>query len=80
MKTVNIQAAKTRLSRLVDEAIAGEEIILTKAGRPLVRLIPFRPKGRRKLGLLKGLVKEDPRCWDPDHRLEREFENGPLGF
>jgi prevent-host-death family protein len=35
MKTVNIQAAKTHLSRLVDEAMAGTEIVLAKAGKPM---------------------------------------------
>ena len=58
MKTVNIQAAKTHLSRLVEEAVAGEEIILAKAGRPLVRLTPFQPaEGERQPGLWKGKVR-----------------------
>jgi prevent-host-death family protein len=40
MKTVNLHAAKTHLSRLVDEAANGEEIVIAKAGRPMVRLVP----------------------------------------
>jgi prevent-host-death family protein len=40
MKVVNIQSAKTHLSRLVEEAIAGENIVIARAGRPLVRLTP----------------------------------------
>jgi prevent-host-death family protein len=40
MRVLNIQAAKTHLSRLVEEAVAGEEIIIAKAGRPYVRLTP----------------------------------------
>jgi len=43
MKVINIQAAKTHLSRIVEEAAAGEEIILAKAGKPLVRIIPWPP-------------------------------------
>jgi prevent-host-death family protein len=39
MRTVNIHAAKTQLSRLVDAA-AGEEIIIAKAGKPAARLGP----------------------------------------
>jgi prevent-host-death family protein len=39
-KIVNMHEAKTTLSRLVDRALAGEEIILAKAGRPAVRLVP----------------------------------------
>ena len=79
MKTVNIQAAKTHLSRLVEEAIAGEEIILAKAGRPLVRLTPFTPKNqKRTLGLLKGRVKESKECWDRDLALEAQFSTNPI--
>lgn len=58
MKVVNIHAAKTHLSRLVDQAAAGEEIIVAKAGKPLVRLVPFtKPKPRRTPGFLKGRIK-----------------------
>jgi prevent-host-death family protein len=79
MKTVNIQAAKTHLSRLVEEAVAGEEIILAKAGRPMVRLIPFYPASRRrKLGKLKGRVRENSRCWQPDAALEKDFTEGAV--
>jgi prevent-host-death family protein len=79
VKTINIQAAKTHLSRLVEEAVAGEEIILAKAGRPMVRLTPFQPSGtRRKLGGFKGKVKEMPGCWDSDSNLEREFVESSL--
>lgn len=55
MRTVNIHAAKTHLSRLVDDAAAGEEIIIAKAGKPVARLVPLAaPKPRRRLGLLAG--------------------------
>jgi prevent-host-death family protein len=47
-KTVNLHAAKTHLSRLVDEAVGGEEIVIAKAGKPMVRLVPVRPTRRRK--------------------------------
>jgi len=46
-KTVNLHAAKTHLSRLVDEAVAGEEIVIAKAGKPMVRLVPVAPRRRR---------------------------------
>ncbi|MBV8066886.1 MAG: type II toxin-antitoxin system Phd/YefM family antitoxin [Candidatus Eremiobacteraeota bacterium] len=58
MVTVNIHEAKTQLSRLVDEAAAGQEIIIAKAGRPMAKLIPLaQHRPRRKLGTLKGKVK-----------------------
>jgi prevent-host-death family protein len=65
MKTINIQAAKTHLSRLVEEAVAGEEIILAKAGKPLVRLVPFRAPGTvRRGGQFAGRIEEAPDCWE----------------
>jgi len=55
MTTVNIHAAKTQFSRLVDQAAAGEEIVIARAGKPVARIVPFEaPKGRRILGVLKG--------------------------
>jgi prevent-host-death family protein len=58
MKTVNLHAAKTHLSRLVDEAAAGQEIVIAKAGKPLVRLTPVLA-GRRRTGFgsLRGKVR-----------------------
>ena len=56
-KTVNIHAAKTHLSALVEEAAAGEEIIIAKAGKPVARLMPLEKKDLRKtLGMWKGKV------------------------
>ena len=60
MQTVNIHAAKTHLSRLLEAAAAGEEIIIAKAGTPVAKLGPLAATtGRRKrrLGLLAGRVK-----------------------
>jgi prevent-host-death family protein len=55
MRTVNIHAAKTHLSRLVDEVAAGEEIVIAKAGKPLARLVPFTSTRERRIpGLMKG--------------------------
>jgi len=59
MSTVNIHAAKTHLSRLVEEAAAGKEIIIAKAGTPLAKLGPLRPayRKKRRLGILTGRLK-----------------------
>jgi prevent-host-death family protein len=55
MRTVNMHEAKTHLSRLVDAASAGEEIVLAKAGKPVARLGPFPGvRKRRRLGALAG--------------------------
>jgi prevent-host-death family protein len=52
---VNIYEAKTKLSRLVDRAAAGEEILIGRAGKPLVRLVPVEELGPREPGLLRGV-------------------------
>jgi len=55
MKRVNIHEAKTGLSKLVERAEAGEEVIIARAGKPVAKLVPLsRPRGRRPLGLLDG--------------------------
>ena len=55
MGMVNIYEAKTNLSRLVDQAAAGEEIVIAKAGKPMAKLVPLTPVRRPiKLGLLEG--------------------------
>lgn len=60
MPTVNIHAAKTQLSRLVEAAAGGAEIVIARAGRPLARLGPLAPPspaaGRRRLGQLAGVL------------------------
>ncbi len=63
MQTVNIHAAKTHFSRLVDEAAAGAEIIIAKAGKPVAKLVPLSPPGqhpRRRLGTLAGVAVIPP--------------------
>jgi prevent-host-death family protein len=42
VKISNIHEAKSQLSKLIESALAGEEIIIAKAGKPLVRLIPYQ--------------------------------------
>jgi prevent-host-death family protein len=56
-KHVNIHEAKTHLSRLVERVEAGEEITLARAGRPVARLVPYRPRREpRTLGIWKGRI------------------------
>ncbi len=75
MKTVNIQAAKTHLSRLVEEAAAGEEIILAKAGKPIARLVPFQKSiAPRRAGAWKRKVKIAADFDAPDKKILQLFE------
>jgi prevent-host-death family protein len=58
-KMVNLHAAKTNLSRLVDEAANGEDVVIAKAGKPMVRLVPVAPvkTPRKGFGSLKGKIR-----------------------
>lgn len=51
--TINVYAAKTQLSHLIDEAAAGKEIIIARAGKPVAKLVPLH-RQKRRLGILKG--------------------------
>ena len=59
MKMVNIHAAKTHLSRLIDEVGEGQEIVIARAGRPVAKLVAFEParRHRRGFGALKGRIR-----------------------
>jgi prevent-host-death family protein len=73
---VNIHEAKTHLSRLLEQALAGDEVVIMKAGKPLVRLTPVaNAPMRREIGTAKGdfLVPDDFDTPLPDRVLE-EFE------
>jgi prevent-host-death family protein len=60
-KPINLYDAKTQLSRLVDRAADGEEIVIAKAGKPMARLVPIeKKKPRRVPGLLKGKIRIAP--------------------
>jgi prevent-host-death family protein len=55
---VNVYAAKTNLSRLLDRAERGEEVVIMRNGRPIAKLVPVTtPTKPRKLGTLKGRVR-----------------------
>ena len=74
---VTIHEAKTHLSRLIEEVTAGEEVIISKAGKPVARLVRFEEAKlpKRKLGLLKGklAIPDDFDSPMPDDLLA-EFE------
>ncbi len=79
MKIVNIHAAKTQLSRLIAEVVAGEEVVISKAGKPLVRLVAVAASGGpRPLGVLAGQVVEAVDCWAPDAETNALFYGGAL--
>jgi prevent-host-death family protein len=72
---VNVHEAKTNFSRLLEQAHAGQEIVLAKAGKPYARLVPLdRETSKRQPGRLQGVVTEtffeplsddEISAWDP---------------
>jgi prevent-host-death family protein len=77
MKTINVQEAKTHLSRLMEEAAAGETIILGKHGRPMVKLTAYRPdQETRPLGGLEGKLWISKDFDDEDPRINAMFTGG----
>ncbi|MDP9403903.1 MAG: type II toxin-antitoxin system Phd/YefM family antitoxin [Actinomycetota bacterium] len=74
---VNIHEAKTHLSRLVEQAAAGEEIIIGKAGRPMARLVAFTERRKpRKPGALKGRIRIADDFDETPESLLDAFEGG----
>jgi prevent-host-death family protein len=68
MKQVNLFDAKSSLSSLVARAVAGEEIVIAKHGKPMVKLVPVSAGGR-KPGSAKGMIQ-----------LAKDFDKIPSGF
>jgi len=59
MNQYNIHIAKTHLSALVDKASVGDAFIIAKAGKPLVKVVPFTPQDaeQKRIGFLKGQIE-----------------------
>ncbi len=74
MKMTNIHEAKTHLSRLVERAAQGEEIIIAKAGKPMAKLVPYRPsKEPRQPGAWRGKVRMSDDFDDFSEEIEAMF-------
>jgi prevent-host-death family protein len=57
-EAVNIYEAKTKLSQLVDKAAAGEDVVVSRNGKPLARITRLEPPRRRiRFGVLKGKIR-----------------------
>jgi prevent-host-death family protein len=78
-ETVNMHQAKSSLSRLVERALAGEEVVIARNGEPLVQLIPVPKKaeGPRIPGRSKGKVSSGPDFEFTDEETTELFE-GPI--
>jgi prevent-host-death family protein len=75
--TVNIHEAKTHLSRLVERAAAGEEIVIGKAGKPMAKLIPFKAlRPKRRPGAWKRKVWIAPNFDELPPEIYEAFNEG----
>lgn len=79
MHIVNISEAKARLTQLVKRVLAGEDVVIARAGEPLVRLTAYQPDlTPREGGQLRGKIWIADDFDAPDPELERLFYEGPL--
>ncbi len=78
-KQVNVYEAKARLSQLLQQVEAGDEIVIARHGRPVARLVPLqRAVAPRQLGSLRGKIWMAPDFDEPDQALIDLMENGPI--
>ncbi len=78
---VNMHEAKTQLSRLVERAAAGEEIVIARAGKPVAKLVPFEEKREpRRPGALKGQIwlADDWDSPETNEEIARLFYEGEV--
>ncbi|EAB3870748.1 type II toxin-antitoxin system prevent-host-death family antitoxin [Salmonella enterica subsp. enterica serovar Uganda] len=69
----NMHEAKSHLSQLADQAVDGEIVIIAKAGKPYVRLVPVM-QGDRVPGGCKRLISMDEAFFEADAEIQRIFE------
>jgi len=72
-ETVNVYAAKTHLSRLLDRVAAGEEIVIARAGKPVAKLVPLPPETRPQRTGLLAHIKPPPDSFFFDPLPEEEL-------
>lgn len=70
MKKANLHEAKTNLSKLVDLAIQGEEVIICKAGHPVARLVAIDTQTK----------KRKPGGWEGQVKIKKDFDTLPQDF
>ena len=75
MRQVTIHAAKTHLSKLIEAALSGEEVVIAKGSKPVVRLVPI-VQGAFKVGLLKGQLGAGPDFFKPMEAGDLELWEG----
>jgi len=67
---ISIHAAKTHLSRLIARAEAGEEIVIARGSKPVVKLVSINPKQKRVFGSMRGQFTVGPEFLEPMSKEE----------
>ena len=76
-KTHSIHAAKTNLSKLVERATAGEEVVISRGKTPVVRLVPLNaPEPARRFGAMRGRARTTKAFFEPLPSDERAAWEG----
>lgn len=66
MTTVTIHKAKTQLSKLIEQALRGEEVVIARSKEPVARLVPYAAeKPKRGFASMKGRASIGPEFWEP---------------
>jgi prevent-host-death family protein len=66
MRSVTVHQAKTHLSKLIEEALEGEDVVISRGAIPVARLVPISEvKGRRQPGALRGKLHVGPEFAEP---------------
>lgn len=79
MLITNIFEAKTNLSKLIEQVLAGKEVIIAKAGKPIAKLTAYSPvKEKRKPGLLKGKILIPDDFNEESEEINRLFYHSSL--
>jgi prevent-host-death family protein len=72
-----IHKAKTNLSKLIEKACSGEEVVIARGDKPVVKLVPIRAAGKKRVpGRLKGMLSYGPDAFAP--LTDKELQD--LGF
>ena len=75
MQQVTIHAAKTHLSKLIEAALAGEEVVIAKGRTPVIRLVPF-VRGAFQVGMLEGQLGRGPDFFQAQDEADLQLWEG----
>lgn len=79
MQIMNIHQAKTNLSKLLEMTLAGEDVVIAKAGKPIAKLVAYKEKLKpRKSGLWKGKIWMSDDFDDEDPEINKLFYGGKI--